>query len=158
MKYRIFSKKHNLYTDDPAYPVGTHVDSWFFVDQNGNVQELVTSNGIYFSLNHYLRQEDYNVEVLPTKYKTWSEISKDLSQKVEAHEKSFEQEFRDRVYDYLYNLPYFADVTIKRIQSSLKNSKFSNLKCNDIYESLYSDDRFCLGENDNVSKITVEIP
>lgn len=41
MNFRIFSKKHNLYTNDPFWPSNQHSDSEFTVSTDGEVLEIV---------------------------------------------------------------------------------------------------------------------
>ena len=55
MKYRIFSKKHNIYTDDVSWPSNQHTSSDYLVNPDGEVVEFVgwpSDNGEWlFSYN-----------------------------------------------------------------------------------------------------------
>jgi hypothetical protein len=67
MKYRIFSKKHNLYTDDPAWPSNQHTSSDYYVAENGEIVELVgfphNDDGFWYYQYNVVDQDDFVVQM-----------------------------------------------------------------------------------------------
>lgn len=42
MKYRIYSKKHNMLTTDPMWPIGTHCVSEYILGMDGKIREFIS--------------------------------------------------------------------------------------------------------------------
>ena len=60
MKYRIWSKNAECYTNEPEYPGSSlHCTSNYYLDHNGNLVDFVTS--LYF---HFSEQQ-----IVPKKFK-----------------------------------------------------------------------------------------
>ncbi len=62
MKYRIYSRKANCFTDSLEYPSNQRTWSEFIVNQDGQVIEFVTTDGENF-FKELVNQEDYQIKI-----------------------------------------------------------------------------------------------
>lgn len=62
LHFRIFSKKHNLYTNSPSWPSNQRSVSDWFLAPNGDIIEAIDFGGLEFTHEHH-DPRDFAIEV-----------------------------------------------------------------------------------------------